>query len=719
MRRFGILIFALAIAPALLAQSTTALSTGVVDTDGFAWTNGSYQISFVPSPSWPSPNSYQWSGGNLQQNLLFNGTLNGSGAWSQAGIPSSSAITPSGSQWQITICPNATTGCFSVTIPLNGSTEDVTSILNASAQGPRFRAASNMYGYGTVEVDTQPKQGFIFFNTTNSSCQQWGTSGWQSCGQGVSLVSTAPQQMAGPLQATYFTTGPAGKVLGTFAAGTGPLQQSIDAQGNIWVASLADSKVREISPLGTVLNTFSMADAPDCAVVDGAGNIWLCNQSLNKVTVISPTGSVLGTHATGAGPDSIAFDQQGRVWITNSSTTTVTVLQPNGTLIGTYQTGGNYPYNVVIDSAGNAWVDNFGSGTLGKISPLGALLGVFTVGTQPQVMAFDQTGNLWVPNQGSNSLMKVSPAGVVLLNIALTTVSAPGGLAIDGAGNIWIYGGSNVAEYSNSGLLLGTYTAGSITAYASIDRQGNLWLSNYGSNTITEFSTGSVGVLTPAVLALGQQTALLNEAITTFGSPISTTFGQDVGVQNGTASLGLWENGSGGSSIGGYFVNADMLLGFGSGGTVLWSYAGTVDIAVGPTGLVVESCTTAGCVVPANGIQFPAWSQTLPTIGCGSGTATTIVPVVRVSLMGKTANVNVVVTDTTNGSCATYLTVPMPFTAKTNNALACYLYTGSAPNSAIGYMTLGGTSLFLFNAAGGYPAGTGYTVQCDGTVETQ
>ena len=537
---------------------------------------------------------------------------------------------------------------------------------------------------------------------------------------GFTTVLTTPQTVPGPVTFAQLSTGPAGTLLGTFVTGSQPLQQSIDAAGNIWVASAPLSEVRELSPTGATLNTFSMATPPDCAVVDGAGDIWLCNQAAKSGYPHQPDGLChwFLCHWRGE-PDSIAFDQQGRAWISNSGTTSVTELAPNGTSIGTYATGGTNPFNVIIDSAGNAWTDNFASGTVSKISPAGTLLGVFTVGTQPQVMAFDQAGGLWVPNQGSNSLMKLSADGTVQLIIALTTVTAPGGCAVDGNGNVWVYGGNKLAEYSNSGLLLGTFTVGTESAYASIDQQGNLWITNFGSNNIMKFATGSPGVLTPSVLALGQQHALLNESVTTFGSLTATTFGQDIGVQNGAPSVGLWENGSAGS-IGGFFAMEDMLQGFGPDGSVFWSYIGPLQLAVGnPTPTTVLSCTSAGCAVPSNGIQFPAWSQTLPTVGCGTGTPTTIGAVVRVSLMGKTVSTNIVVTDTTNGSCAGFLTVPMPFTAKTNNSFGCYLFTGSVANSAIGYMVLGGTTLNLFNATGGYPAGTGYTVNCNGTVETQ
>lgn len=188
-----LLIF-LFLAASAFAQSTTVSTTGVVDTDGFTWAYGSYQIAFVPNPSWPSPGTYTWSGGNLQDNLRFTGALSSSGAFSVS-IPSNTAISPAGSQWKFTICPNANTGCFSVTLAASGSTQDITSALNAYAQGPRFPISNALgYGYGTIEVNPTPSNGTLFFNVTNGNTYQYTPSGWiilHPSGGGVFSVTNA------------------------------------------------------------------------------------------------------------------------------------------------------------------------------------------------------------------------------------------------------------------------------------------------------------------------------------------------------------------------------------------------------------------------------------------------------------------------------------------------------------------------------------------------
>src|SRR5271170_7045231 len=103
------------------SQSTTVSTSGVIDTDGATWAGGTYNLTFQPNPNFPGVNQYVWTGGNLQQNLQFSGPLGGSGTFSVS-VPDNATITPSGSSWKFTICPNATAGCFSSNIAVSGAT---------------------------------------------------------------------------------------------------------------------------------------------------------------------------------------------------------------------------------------------------------------------------------------------------------------------------------------------------------------------------------------------------------------------------------------------------------------------------------------------------------------------------------------------------------------------------------------------------------------------
>ena len=121
---------------------------------------------------------------------------------------------------------------------------------------------------------------------------------------------------------------------------------------------------------------------------------------------------------------------------------------------------------------------------------------------------------MWVSNFYSDSISEVSSAGLVLSNgYTGGGLSHPQTIAIDGAGNLWIanYRGSSITELAGASSTAPAGTAlspaagfGSHSAmrqgYAiAVDASGNLWVSNFGSNTITEFVGLAAPVKTPLI----------------------------------------------------------------------------------------------------------------------------------------------------------------------------------------------------------------------------
>jgi streptogramin lyase len=145
-----------------------------------------------------------------------------------------------------------------------------------------------------------------------------------------------------------------------------------------------------------------------------------------------------------------------------------------------------------------------------KVAPDGSQFTGSTCCNGPSSLVIDQLGNVWVANYYGNSISEISGSGVVLSNGSYTGggIDHPQAIAIDGAGNVWIanYRGPSITE------LAGAATAGAapgavltpsgglgadaalLEAYAlAVDASGNLWISNFGSSTVTEF----IGVATP------------------------------------------------------------------------------------------------------------------------------------------------------------------------------------------------------------------------------
>jgi hypothetical protein len=174
------LIFVLAGAVGAQAQSTT-VSGQVTDAGGQAWNNGTFTATFVPNPQFPV-GPYTWTGGTL--NTVISGSLSGTGSYSVS-IPSNTAISPQGSQWQFQFVPNATSSPFTgakttitgATQTLNATPPDI-SINLTNPPGP-FTTA-----YADDEITPPIPQGAEYFNTTSLLTRVWNGSAWNNQGFG-------------------------------------------------------------------------------------------------------------------------------------------------------------------------------------------------------------------------------------------------------------------------------------------------------------------------------------------------------------------------------------------------------------------------------------------------------------------------------------------------------------------------------------------------------
>lgn len=206
MTRLLKILLALCLLPLSIAWGqSTAISATITDTDGIVWSGGSYQIVFSPAPNVPSFNSYIWTGGAFT--TQFSGYLDGSGAFSIS-LPSSSAIGPAGSLWSFTICPNASSGCFTTSQYVTGSTQNLTSILSALAKGPRFSAIAGAYGYSDIETQITLPAGATYWNITLQNQRYWNGSTWINGGLPPGWTTN------GAVDSTQVVTAP-----GTLAAG--------------------------------------------------------------------------------------------------------------------------------------------------------------------------------------------------------------------------------------------------------------------------------------------------------------------------------------------------------------------------------------------------------------------------------------------------------------------------------------------------------------------
>jgi streptogramin lyase len=325
-----------------------------------------------------------------------------------------------------------------------------------------------------------------------------------------------------------------------------PTSIAVDASGDVWVASYcssnsACSSVAELSPAGEPLSPSSgFTNSPDTLwesyglAIDPSNNIWVTNQQTSgggngNVAEISNSGQV-GSSFSGGGmyfPVAVAADSDGSIWTANQGDSTATKLENNGTAIsggsgwGSGQLSG--PSGVAIDANHFAWFSNqdSSSGSVTSISSNGSAVNVISSGGEaPTGIATDSigtNGHVWVANYSSSSISEVQlsnngTGSVVSSGYTGGGLNHPNGIAVDGSGSVWVsnYIGNSVTELqgangTNPGQAVSPSSgfatdASLLDPYGvAVDSSGNLWLSSYGSSTVTQLLGVAAPVKTPLV----------------------------------------------------------------------------------------------------------------------------------------------------------------------------------------------------------------------------
>ena len=130
--------------------------------------------------------------------------------------------------------------------------------------------------------------------------------------------------------------------------------------------------------------------------------------------------------------------------------------------------------------------------------------GLDGTGLAPGGVAIDAAGNVWVPNYDSSSLSEFNSNGVPKTGSPYSAAGLdnPTSVAIDHYGNAWIanFNGDDISEFNSLGSKIsgppGFIGGGLNNPYGiAIDTFGNAWAANNGGNSLSEFESNTSGGL--------------------------------------------------------------------------------------------------------------------------------------------------------------------------------------------------------------------------------
>ncbi|MBO9540875.1 SMP-30/gluconolactonase/LRE family protein [bacterium] len=319
-----------------------------------------------------------------------------------------------------------------------------------------------------------------------------------------------------------------------------PRGVTLDAAGNLYIADYSNHCVRKVTPGGTISTVAGSGVGgyggdggqavaanlyyPNAVSVDAAGNLYIADGTNYRVRTVSAAGVI--TTLAGTGSNSYGGDGL-----------QATIAQMKG------------PSDAALDAAGNLYVAEYQNHVIRKVTPEGIVSTVAGTGTlgfsgdggpatsaqlyNPTSIALDGAGNLYIADYWNHRVRKVS--GGTVTTVAGTgdygysgdgeqAVNAqlygPRGLALDGAGNLYIADALNnrIRKVDAAGIITtvaGTGAAGfsgdgfqatsaklNAPYDVALDGAGNCYIADYNNHCIRKVTPGG-GISTVAGSSIG------------------------------------------------------------------------------------------------------------------------------------------------------------------------------------------------------------------------
>jgi TonB family protein len=296
----------------------------------------------------------------------------------------------------------------------------------------------------------------------------------------------------------------------TSAELTAPIHIATDVAGNLYI--LGGARVRKVTTGGVITTiagtgttgfagdggpaTSAPLTGPYSIAVDAAGNLYIAERGNHRVRKVTPNGiisTIAGVGSSGfsgdgstavsaqlAGPGGVVADEAGNLYITDSLNTRIRKITPDGkidTIAGTGTRGFSgdggpataaqfgLPVRVVRDSAGSLYIADLQNLGVRKITPQGLISTIApALNAARGAPGPGPRGGRGGPN-ATTGCPAVSPTVVPPAPVGTNGVFTPQGVAVDGAGNIYVVAPNSptVRKITPAGMvttIAGTGTAG-------------------------------------------------------------------------------------------------------------------------------------------------------------------------------------------------------------------------------------------------------------------
>ena len=265
---------------------------------------------------------------------------------------------------------------------------------------------------------------------------------------------------------------------------------SIDQNDQAWIPNEQSSgnsglgSISVFNSAGTpVTNILSGGlNYPVATLTDTSGSTWAVDYGNSHVSLYDRSfNSLAGTAGYTTSqyifPVGVAVDSKCYAYIANGSDKTITKTSPDGTQFISYVVG-NGPTGLAVDTSDNVWAADYYGNSVGQVDALGNVVGIYTnpAFAHPQALAVDGVGNIWVANYRNQPTLNNG----TIAEIAGSKATVPGALLSPAIG------------YGQGAGLLESFAI-------AVDSGGNLWVTNFGNSTLTEFIGIAAPVRTPLI----------------------------------------------------------------------------------------------------------------------------------------------------------------------------------------------------------------------------